>query len=775
MFSKSSNLLGTSSIIRDTHLNEEAKLRQRRLSLLNQRRDSLVGYKANVSIHQYTEDPTVAWEMLREKRPVKPVRQMRLDTPVKPDHVRFVCIGCTHGEPIEPSSLPPGDVLLIAGDFTSCGMPQEVHAFNKLLGSMKHAFKVVIGGNHECTFDEQFLRSNKASEAKEMALKHALHSAMASTSKTPHAKQLLSNALYLEDSVIELFGITIYGTPWQPKVDNWAFNLPRGQSLLDKWNLIPSGVDVLLTHTPPLGHGDQMLNGQRMGCVELLNTVFKRVKPKYHVFSHIHEGYGCTTDGYTKFINCCACDENLELKNDPIIFDIPVHPHTKQFYLQNVKKIVKRGPKISQSLNQHRERLFAPRPYCGTPQRAVLFQLNCSETTPAMNNSTTAWDDDDECGTSLIDENFVRIPVMCVYVVVFVVCLLGNLFTILVITTHPMMRTATNFFLANLAAADLLVAIFCILQNMIHIVGFDHGNWPLGELLCKMYLMVLHLVPCTSVGILVCVSLEKYIAVLHPLTAMKVLTNRLRMIVTIAIWMISLSLNLPFFFRAKLYTFHEHAACTRTPMPFWITMSFFIWYIIPLIVLGFIYSRIGVLLWTSGSRSVSTRQSSDSQGSAGVSWQMANGRIVVYKQESLLQVPDERKKEPRRPKETEGRRKVVRLLFAVVLSFALLTLPHHARLIHSSWSVSAHCSSDWTSLLQPFSYICLFVSSAINPILYAFLSRRFRNAVADILQCRKGVFSKISRSRNRTLVSDVPPEESRCNSPHPMIRMNRLR
>ncbi|VDP60222.1 unnamed protein product [Heligmosomoides polygyrus] len=57
----------------------------------------------------------------------------------------------------------------------------------------------------------------------------------------------------MEDSVIELFGITIYGTPWQPRVDNWAFNLTRGQALLDKWNNIPAGVDVLLTHTPPLG------------------------------------------------------------------------------------------------------------------------------------------------------------------------------------------------------------------------------------------------------------------------------------------------------------------------------------------------------------------------------------------------------------------------------------------------------------------------------------------------------------------------------------------
>ncbi|CAI4230839.1 unnamed protein product [Auanema sp. JU1783] len=298
-----------------------------------------------VSTHQYTEDPTLAWEMLREKRPVKPVRQMKLDTPIKPDHVRFVCIGCTHGFRLDPNTIPHGDVLLIVGDFTTCGLPKEVYSFNKNLAQLKHSYKVVIAGNNECTFDEGFLRSsNRETEAKEMALKQALQTAL-NSAKLSSPKPLITNGIYLEDSVIELFGITIYGSPWQPRVDNWAFNLPRGQALLDKWNQIPAGVDVLLTHTPPVGHGDMMSNGQRMGCVELLNSVTKRIKPKYHVFSHIHEGYGCTSDGYTKFINCSQCNENLNLKNDPIIFDIPVHPHTKQFYLQNVKKILKRFQK----------------------------------------------------------------------------------------------------------------------------------------------------------------------------------------------------------------------------------------------------------------------------------------------------------------------------------------------------------------------------------------------------------------------------------------------
>lgn len=45
-----------------------------------------------------------------------------------------------------------------------------------------------------------------------------------------------------------------------------------------------------MTHGPPLGHGDLVRTGDHLGCVELLSTIQQRVRPKYHVFGHIHEG-----------------------------------------------------------------------------------------------------------------------------------------------------------------------------------------------------------------------------------------------------------------------------------------------------------------------------------------------------------------------------------------------------------------------------------------------------------------------------------------------------
>ena len=76
----------------------------------------------------------------------------------------------------------------------------------------------------------------------------------------------------------------------QPEFGGWAYNLKRGEECLEKWNLIPNQTDILVTHGPPLGYGDYCSSQLRAGCAELLSTIQKRVKPRIHVFGHIHEG-----------------------------------------------------------------------------------------------------------------------------------------------------------------------------------------------------------------------------------------------------------------------------------------------------------------------------------------------------------------------------------------------------------------------------------------------------------------------------------------------------
>jgi Icc-related predicted phosphoesterase len=70
-----------------------------------------------------------------------------------------------------------------------------------------------------------------------------------------------------------------------------AFNLDRGAPIKEKWDLIPSNglVDVLVTHGPPYGILDVTYENLTVGCEELAIAVKDRIKPRLHVFGHIHE------------------------------------------------------------------------------------------------------------------------------------------------------------------------------------------------------------------------------------------------------------------------------------------------------------------------------------------------------------------------------------------------------------------------------------------------------------------------------------------------------
>ncbi|XP_036076541.1 metallophosphoesterase MPPED2 isoform X3 [Rousettus aegyptiacus] len=206
---------------------------------------------------------------------------------------------------INQSRFQPPHVHMLELDETQRNLPYE--------------YKIVIAGNHELTFDKEFM----ADLVKQDYYRFPSVSKL-KPEDFDNVQSLLTNSIYLQDSEVTVKGFRIYGAPWTPWFNGWGFNLPRGQSLLDKWNLIPDGVDILMTHGPPLGFRDWVPKElQRVGCVELLNTVQRRVRPKLHVFGGIHEGYGIMTDGYTTYINASTCTVSFQPTNPPIIFDLP--------------------------------------------------------------------------------------------------------------------------------------------------------------------------------------------------------------------------------------------------------------------------------------------------------------------------------------------------------------------------------------------------------------------------------------------------------------------
>jgi Icc-related predicted phosphoesterase len=207
--------------------------------------------------------------------------------------VRIVCTSDTHLQH-DRVVVPDGDVLVHAGDFCGHGTVAEVRAFDDWLSTLPHPYRVVIAGNHDWPFE-----------------------------RTPlEARAALRNAIYLEDSGVEIGGIRFWGSPWQPEFMNWAFNLPRGAALAEKWALIPDDTDVVITHGPPRGYGDRCVrDGFRAGCEELL-TALERCRARLHVGGHIHEGYGVRQHGAIRVINASACDLRYRPVNPPIVVDL---------------------------------------------------------------------------------------------------------------------------------------------------------------------------------------------------------------------------------------------------------------------------------------------------------------------------------------------------------------------------------------------------------------------------------------------------------------------
>lgn len=200
--------------------------------------------------------------------------------------------------------LAGGDLLIIGGDLTGRDLPEEYDAFYHWLDAAPYAHKVVIGGNHD----------NKIE---------------------PDMIDCLRNTHYLIDSGCEIEGLKIWGAPWTMQFYSMnracmAFTFKKWEEIKAHWDLIPEDLDILVTHGPPKGVLDEVASpsiyggnfNPKVGDVELLAAI-KRAKPRIHIFGHIHENGGKTTQlTDTTFINCSHVNEHYRPAHPPYRFEL---------------------------------------------------------------------------------------------------------------------------------------------------------------------------------------------------------------------------------------------------------------------------------------------------------------------------------------------------------------------------------------------------------------------------------------------------------------------
>ena len=201
--------------------------------------------------------------------------------------MRILHLSDTHGHHQSLTDLPSADIIVYSGDIGFAGTESEFIDFVDWFTKLDYRYKMLVGGNHDSYMEEV--------DAKQIQ------------------KLLPNNCYYLFHSGVTIEGLKFWGVPLYISEDISGV-------YFDMIEKIPSDTDVLVTHQPPYGILDKA-GPINFGSKELLDIV-TTIRPKCHLFGHIHDAYGVEKTEYTIFVNTSIVDEKYELKNRPFVFDI---------------------------------------------------------------------------------------------------------------------------------------------------------------------------------------------------------------------------------------------------------------------------------------------------------------------------------------------------------------------------------------------------------------------------------------------------------------------
>lgn len=211
--------------------------------------------------------------------------------------MKLVAISDLHGK-WNKITIPECDVLISAGDYSFKGEPWMVKNFHKWMAKQPAKHFISVQGNHELEVEKDF--ANKKLIAQEQC----------------------PNVHFIDEGLVEIEGIKIWGSAITPYFHNWAWNKHRGEEIKPHWDKIPDDIDVLVTHGPPRGILDEVnyVDGtfkEHVGCDDLYNRILQLSKCKIHIFGHIHSGYGFKAVHDKHFFNASICDEMYMPTNAP--------------------------------------------------------------------------------------------------------------------------------------------------------------------------------------------------------------------------------------------------------------------------------------------------------------------------------------------------------------------------------------------------------------------------------------------------------------------------
>ncbi|XP_051968963.1 pyroglutamylated RF-amide peptide receptor [Xyrauchen texanus] len=296
------------------------------------------------------------------------------------------------------------------------------------------------------------------------------------------------------------------------------------------------------------------------------------------------------------------------------------------------------------------------------------------------------------------------------YVIIFVLALVGNSLVVYIVVRKRAKRTATNIFICSLAVSDLLITFFCIPFTLLQNIS---SEWLGGVLVCKTVPFVQTTAIVTGILTMTCIAIERYQGIVYPLKMKRQYTPKRAYKMLGLVWIAAVMVGSPMLFVQQLevkYDFlydHHHVCCQEcwhslVHRQIYTTFIMVALFLLPLAAMLFLYSRIGIELWIR-------KRVGDS---------------------SVLSTMNHREIN----KISRKKKRAVKMMITIVLLFTICWAPFHI----------VHMLFEYNDLEKNYDEVTVhmiiavvqaigFSNSFNNPIVYAFMNENFKKSCVATL------------------------------------------
>ncbi|XP_051991106.1 delta-type opioid receptor-like [Xyrauchen texanus] len=285
----------------------------------------------------------------------------------------------------------------------------------------------------------------------------------------------------------------------------------------------------------------------------------------------------------------------------------------------------------------------------------------------------------------------VAISITALYSVICVVGLLGNILVMYGVVRYTKLKTATNIYIFNMALADALATSTLPFQSAKYLMN----TWPFGEFLCKVVIAIDYYNMFTSIFTLTMMSVDRYIAVCHPVRALEFRTPIKAKIINVCIWMLSSAVGVPIMIMAVTKVTNQGTTICMLKFPdpewYWDTVTkicvFIFAFVVPVLVITICYG------------------------------------LMILRLRSVRLLSGTKEKD-------RNMRRITRMVLVVVAAFIICWTPIQIFIIVKTLvdinQKNPFVIASW--------HLCIalgYTNSSLNPVLYAFLDENFKRCFRD--------------------------------------------